>query len=118
MDSVLGWSAADGRLRRHPRWADAGYALVLAAVLLPVTVRTIWGSSWRPALQVAAVVGVVVAHGALAVRRTAPRATFGIAGAFVLAMVVLPPIDPGPGGTGPFSRRSTRPGCACPSSSR
>jgi signal transduction histidine kinase len=103
VDSVLGWSAADGWLRWHPRWADTAYALVLAAVLLPVTVRTIWGSSWPPALQVAAVVGVVGAHCALAVRRTAPRAAFAITGAFVLAMVVLPPLDPGPGGAGPFS---------------
>ncbi|HEX5086818.1 MAG TPA: histidine kinase [Nocardioides sp.] len=103
MDTVLGWSAAGGWLHRHPRWADAGYASVVAALLLPVTARTIWGSSWRPALQVAAVAGVVVAHAALAVRRTAPRATFGIAGAFVLGLALLPPIDPGPGQSGPFS---------------
>ena len=103
MDSVLGWSAADGWLRRHRRWADAAYAAVLAILLLPLTARTIWGSSWRPTVQVAALAGVLLAHGALAVRRSAPRAAFGVAGVLVLGLVLLPPIDPGPGRAGPFS---------------
>ena len=97
MDSGLGWSAADRWVRGHGGVVDVAFALALAAVLLPVSLSTIWGSSWPTALEVLAVVTVLVGHGAVAIRRTSPRGAFGLAGGLVLLLLLTPRLDPGAG---------------------
>lgn len=104
MGPVLATSSAGAT--RSPRAAlvDAGWAVALAAAALPATVRTIWGSSWPWGLQAAALTAVLCGHGAVAVRRSAPRLAFAVAGVVVLMLVMTPPLDPrGLVGVGPFS---------------
>ena len=102
VDGVLGWAAVDSRLQGRRWLADACLALVLAVLLAPVTVRTVWGSSWPTALEAAGVGVVLLAHAAVAARRSAPRTAFGMTGGLVLFLVLTPLLDPGPESV-PFS---------------
>lgn len=89
-----------------PRWmplVDMAWAILLAAVLLPTTLRTIVGSSWPAGLQAAALTAVLCGHGAVALRRAAPRLAFGVVGAVVLLLVLAPVLQPGGDQVRPFS---------------
>jgi signal transduction histidine kinase len=87
---------------RQRRWlVDTLFAVVVAVLALPVSARVIWGGSWPRGLQVVVVAALVIGHAAVAVRRIAPLAAFGVAGAVMLLLVALPDLDPG-GGVGAF----------------
>jgi len=92
--SVHARSTAHGVRRRRVVLIDAGWALLLAAVLLPATVQTIWGSSWPPSLQAVVLGAVLTGHAAVVLRRRAPRLAFAVVGAVVLLLVLAPAIEP------------------------
>ncbi len=94
VDSGLEWSAVERWVRGHGAVVDACFALAVAALVLPVTLTTIWGSSWSATLELLAVAVVVVGHGAVALRRSAPRLAFALAGVVALFLVLTPPLDP------------------------
>ncbi len=102
MDSALGWSAAHRWARGHGGVVDGCLALAMVAILAPVTVRTIWASSWSSTLEVLALLVVLLGHGAVALRRSSPRVALGIAGGLVLFLLLTPALDPGTA-SGPFS---------------
>ncbi|WP_157544733.1 sensor histidine kinase [Nocardioides halotolerans] len=102
MGSGLGWSAVDRWVRHHGGVVDACFALAVAVLLLPVSLRTVWSTSWPRSLAAAVVVALVLGHAGLAARRSAPRLAYGVAGALVLLLVLVPELDPG-GRTPPFS---------------
>ncbi|SFC49104.1 Signal transduction histidine kinase [Nocardioides terrae] len=102
MSAVLGQRSLGHAPGRSAQAADAGLAALLVIVLLPVSARTLWGSSWPTALQGLGVGALVVGHGAVGVRRLVPRAAFATGAVLVAFLVATPPLDPGEG-SGAFS---------------
>ncbi|HEX5204926.1 MAG TPA: histidine kinase [Actinoplanes sp.] len=87
---------------RRRRWlVDGVFAAAVAVLTLPISAGVILDSSWPRALRVVTVAALAIGHAAVAVRRTAPRATFGVAGAVMLLLVALPGVEAG--GVGPFA---------------
>ena len=93
MDRGLGTSALELWIRRRPWVADGVFAALLAAVVLPMTVTPITGSSWSLSLKVIAVCAVLLAHACVTVRRVAPRSAFGVVSAVMLLLLVWPDLD-------------------------
>ncbi len=97
VDSDLGWSAVDRWVRTHGGPIDACFALAVAGLLLPVSLTTVWGGSWPAALEVLAVAVLLVGHGGVAVRRSAPPLAFLLTGGLALFLLLAPALDPGAG---------------------
>lgn len=66
----------------------------MAALLLPVSLRTIWGSSWSTGLEVAVTLVLLAGHAAVVVRRRAPRVAFAVAAGVAAVLLVAPTVVP------------------------
>ena len=93
MDRVLGTPTLESWTRRRPWVADGLFAALLAAVVLPMTVPAISGSSWSLTLKILVVSAVVLAHACVSVRRVAPVAAFVVVSAVMLLLLVMPDLD-------------------------
>jgi signal transduction histidine kinase len=89
-------------VRAHGSVVDACFAVLVAALLLPVSLSAVWGGSWPAALETAAVAALLLGHLGIAVRRSAPRGAFALAGGLVLFLLLTPALDAG-GDAGAFS---------------
>ena len=96
MDTGVGMSIE--QWLRQRRWlVDGLFAVAVAVLALPISAGVIWDGSWPRGLRVVAVAALVIGHAAVAVRRIAPLAAFGVAGAVMLVLVALPDLDTGGG---------------------
>ena len=93
MDSGLGTPTLESWIRRRPWFADGLFAVLLAAVVLPMTVPAIGGSSWSLTLKILVISAVVLAHACISVRRVAPVPAFVLVSAVMLLLLVMPALD-------------------------
>ena len=93
MDRVLGTPTLESWIRHRPWVADGLFAAMLAAVVLPMTVPAISGSSWSPTLKILVMSAVALAHACVSLRRVAPVAAFVLVSAVMLLLLVVPDLD-------------------------
>ena len=93
MDRVLGTPTLESWIRRRPWVADGAFAVLLAAVVLPMTVPAISGSSWSTTLKILVISAAVLAHACVSVRRVAPVPAYVVVSAVMLVLLVMPPLD-------------------------
>ena len=93
MDRVLGTPTLESWLRRRPWAADGVFAALLAAVVLPMTLPAISGSSWSPTMKTLVVGALVLAHACISLRRVAPVSAFVLVSGVMLLLLVMPGLD-------------------------
>jgi signal transduction histidine kinase len=83
-------SAPDSWLRRRPLYVDVAIAALLAAVTLPITLRLIWLSDWQVPGRLVITALVLLAYGAVALRRVRVKSGFAVVSMTMLVLALAP----------------------------
>lgn len=86
-------TTVDGWLRRRPWLPDLGMAAVLAVLLAPSSLSTVWATDWPEPLRFAAAGAFIAGHLAYIARRWQPEAAYAVGCVEMLLLLLTPDLD-------------------------